>query len=503
MRVLLIAAALLLPHGDSAPLTVAVVLQTGFVERTILPDGKPLFSGMAIEVFEAALDTICKSSALPCWDMTEDGSSYILNSTVEDVITSVEKGLADVGVGDVNEILSRTQRVNFTGAWLDAPLAFLASPLAPTIVSNLWGWLRPFTTEVWLCLLAMTALFAVSLAWLERWSPFSFRNLPPPRGREELRQRVNMKDTWHRAVNSLLGQGPWGIELSSHSARLIWWAMAFMSLFTTTFYTSSLTSQLVAQPASTAINSITDIQSERIPFCVIAGSSAYAFIKNTRNTIAIQRMAAYMVTAPTLKDCLDKLLDAADPVRVVMAEAPLLSVLSSSPPYCGPVVVGTLLAQGYYSFPVRVGHPILSPLSDAILGNMESLVTSDIVTTYLAAGGCSGGGGGGGGGSSSAIGIADLGGVFFATLIIVTLSWVLLGCEVAVWRRREREGWCSRAVFKFCGGHYFVDAYDREDEDAEASYVEDAPRARGARKGVEAGAGGWGAAFSAANPLNW
>ena len=186
--------------------------------------------------------------------------------------------------------------------------------------------------------------------------------------------------------------------------------MAFLSLFTTTFYTSSLTSQLSASAPFTPINSLADIQAEQIPFCVQSNSSAQAFITNPANSVAIRRMAAHMVVAPSLDDCAAKLLDDADPVRAVMAEAPILTFLSSAPPYCGPVVVGTLVAQGYYSFPVQRGHPLAAPLADAVLSNMESLVTNDIVGRYTRSGGdCSGGGRGRGAcsgrASSSAVGM--------------------------------------------------------------------------------------------------
>ena len=501
----------------SLPLTVVVVENKGFVERVLLPTGEVLYTGMAIDVFEAALDHICATSPV-CYSKQEvtyfqsPDNVYGGNTSSgvwTGVIGELQAGRADVGVGDINELLSRSRVVDFTGSWLDAPLAFLASPVTPAITSNLFGWLRPFTNGVWLSLLAMTALFAVSLARVERWSPFSYRNLPPVRGTEELRQRINMKDSWHRAVNSLLGQGPWGIDLSSHSSRLLWWAMAFLSLFTTTFYTSSLTAQLTAALPYTPINSLADIQADRIPFCVTSNSSAQNFIENPVNAASIRRMASYMVTAPSLEACLNKLLDDADPVRVVMAEAPVLAFLSSSPPYCGPVVVGTLTAQGYYSFPVRRGHPVAGLLTEALLANMESLTTGDIVARYSTTGGCGGGGGGGdGGGAAPSIGVEDFGGVFLATLILVLLSWALLACEVAVWRRREGASRAQRCLFKFCGGHYYVEAYKKEDAEAEAHYVEE-PFPRGARKQQATGAAAAEAAAMPAapafisNPLNW
>ncbi len=346
--------------------------------------------------------------------------------------------------------------------------------------------------------------------------------------------------------------------MSSHSARLMWWAMAFLSLFTTTFYTSSLTSQLSAsapftcvckQPLTRAneskelplaraganvsfardfltppapltttptpipirrpINSLSDIQTGQIPFCTQANSSAQAFITNPANSVAIRRMAVHMAVAPTLDACMVKLLDDADPVRAVMAEAPILTFLSSAPPYCGPVVVGTLVAQGYYSFPVQRGHPLAAPLADAVLSNMESLVTNDIVGRYTRSGGdCSGGGGAMDSGAPPAIGVEDFGGVFLATLFIVATAWVLLACEVAVWRRRERPGRVQRACFKLCGGHDFKEAYEVEDEAAEAGYANSAKQRRGANviEGAPSGdraAQREAAEFSAANPLNW
>jgi hypothetical protein len=41
--------------------------------------------------------------------------------------------------------LARSRVVDFTGSWLDAPLAFLALPVLPAQGSNLFTWLLPFT----------------------------------------------------------------------------------------------------------------------------------------------------------------------------------------------------------------------------------------------------------------------------------------------------------------------------------------------------------------------
>lgn len=201
---MLLVAFLLSSSWALPPLRAVVVVAKGFVESTVLPDGTEVFSGLAIDVFEAALDRICDETPASCWAKREVSyyptNAYGTNTSTGEwsgAIGELQAGRADVGVGDINENLLRSRVVTFTGSWLDAPLAFLASPVTPLVRANLWGWLRPFSYGVWLSLLSMTALFAVSLAWLERFSPFSFRNLPPVRGREELRQRVNLKDTWH------------------------------------------------------------------------------------------------------------------------------------------------------------------------------------------------------------------------------------------------------------------------------------------------------------------
>jgi ABC-type amino acid transport substrate-binding protein len=469
----------------SMPLTlnVAVVLSPFFVERHTSTAGAPFYSGLAIDVFQSALDTVCKlfnssycAASFNFTEYTAYGAPDPATGAWSGAIGALASGAADIAVSDINENLARSRVVAFTGSWLDAPLAFLMSPGAPDEPPpDLWAWLLPFSPPVWYALLGMTCLFAVSLAWLERLSPFSFRNLPPVRGREEQRQRVNMKDTWHRAVNSLLGQGPWGIDLSSHSARVIWWAMAFLSLFTTTFYTSSLTSILSRAQPPPPIASLADLQRDQIPFCVAADSAAQAFILSPAAPAAIRVMAAYMTSAPSLEQCMAALLDANDPVRVVLAEAPILALLASSAAYCGrTAVVGTLVAQGYYSFPLRQGHPLAPHFADAILSMMGSLETNGLVTAALGGSGCSGrGGGSGSDGDTPRIALTSMGGVFLATLVLVLLAWALLAAECLVWRARGSSSKGMRILYKFCGGHDYIQAYRREDAAAEAAYVVD------------------------------
>ena len=454
----------------------AVVLSPLFVERYTLPSGGAIYSGLAIDVFTSALQTICQLNSSFCaprlnyTEVTAYGSLDEATGKWSGAIGALVDGWADIAVSDVNENLARSRVVDFTGSWLDAPLAFLALPVLPAQGSNLFTWLLPFTPEVWWCLLGMTTLFATSLAYLERLSPFSFRNLPPVRGREELRQRVNMKDAWHRAVNSLLGQGPWGIDLSAHSARVIWWAMAFLSLFTTTFYTSSLTSILTRAVPTQPISSLADIQQGRVPFCVTSNSTAQDFILNKAAPYSIRVMQAYMTVAPTLTACLSYLLDGANPVRAVMAEAPILTYLASSGSYCNTQVVGALSAQGYYSFPLRPNSPLTPYFKDAILMLMESLELNNLVSAAQSgASGCSSGGSGGGS-ELTRLSLADFGGVLYSTLILVLLSWVLLAVECLVWRARGSSHKALRSLYKFCGGHYYIEAYQAEDMAAEASY---------------------------------
>ncbi len=264
---------LLLPTCLPLPLNVVVVLAPSFVERTVLPTGAAVYSGLAIDVFERALATICDRTA-PCYRREEvtysEAPVYgLLNPSTgvwTGAIGELVAGRADVAVGEISVNLARTAAVNFTSAWLDAPLGFLVPRVLKARTTDLWSWLRPFSANLWLALLGCTAVFALSLAWLDKLSPFSTRNLPPLQGREADRQLMGQREAWHRSITNLLGQGPWGMDLSAHSSRLIFWAMAFLSLFTTTFYTSSLTAQLniaLAPSTSTQVSSLGDIQVRR------------------------------------------------------------------------------------------------------------------------------------------------------------------------------------------------------------------------------------------------
>jgi hypothetical protein len=153
-----------------------------------------------------------------------------------------------------------------------------------------------------------------------------------------------------------------------------------------------------------------------------------------------------------------------------MAEAPILTYLASAGSYCNTEIAGTLTAQGYYSFPLRAGHPLTPAFQKAILANTESLATSKIVDAALggSGGGCSAPGSGGSG--AQRIDLNTMGGIFFSAIMLVVLSWVLLLAECAVWRARDRPGKHWRALFKFCGGHDYIGAYNAEDREVEEAY---------------------------------
>ena len=57
--------------------------------------------------------------------------------------------------------------------------------------------------------------------------------------------------------------------------------------------------------------------------------------------------------------------------------------------------------------------------------------------------------------------------------MLVLLAWALLAAECLVWRARGSSSKGMRILYKFCGGHDYIQAYRREDAAAEAAYVVD------------------------------
>jgi ABC-type amino acid transport substrate-binding protein len=404
--------------------------------------------GFAVDLLNSALARLNATSGGDTFALSvypaPDGQFGALNATSgqwSGVIGEVVRGEADLGLGDITWSAARDRAVQFTGPWLAAPLALLTKPGLSSVGFS-WGWTEPFSTQLWWCVLGMTALFAALLAAAERLSPYSFRNLGDA-GRDASRA-LNAQESVTRALGNLVGQGPWGSDASSWSTRIIVFAMAFFTLIVGTQYSGGITSSATVRRAAAGVAGLSDLAARGAPWGALAGSFSVTYVTTARD-------APTRALARTLREYPDytSLFGAlrAGDVLAVLDDGPLLAFIAAQQPACDFAVV-PVAAGGWYSFPARNGSAFGRALQTAVLELLNDGTIDALVERYGLAGECAPRAAL----ASAALQVADLAGVFIAALGLCALAFVVLAAERAAWAAR-RGGSAGRRINKCCGDH--------------------------------------------------
>ncbi|XP_034239452.1 glutamate receptor ionotropic, kainate 2-like [Thrips palmi] len=204
---------------------------------------------------------------------------------------------ADLGICDLTITYDRERAVDFTMPFMNLGISILYSKPPPK-EPNLYSFLEPLSTEVWIYNAAAFLGVGLVLFVLARVTPWEWDNPHPCNPEpEELENTFTLLNSLWFVMGSVLQQGCDFLP-KAPSTRMVaglWW---FFTLIMISSYTANLAAFLTAAGMNTEnINSAKDLAAQnKVAYGCLDGGSTMAFFANS-NSSDYQRMWAIMSAA--------------------------------------------------------------------------------------------------------------------------------------------------------------------------------------------------------------
>ena len=187
------------------------------------------------------------------------------DQTYDGVIRSVADGICDIAMGDITVTAKRREIVDFSNSIFDNSLRVLIRKATGEHV-DLFSYLRPFSTGLWLTLLVGTILAAILVCFIERKDNDALKD-------KSLGSSAAMS-LWY-SIGTIMGYGA-DFQVQTAAGRLITIGLYLLSLILVATYTANLASDLTLAKSSDIISGIDDIKNGKLPFSrigLLVGSS--------------------------------------------------------------------------------------------------------------------------------------------------------------------------------------------------------------------------------------
>ncbi|XP_015514437.2 glutamate receptor ionotropic, kainate 2 [Neodiprion lecontei] len=301
------------------------------------------------------------------------GSYSDVNKTWDGLVRRLQDHEADLAICDLTINHQRESAVDFTMPFMNLGISILHKK-PETKPPDLFSFLSPFTTDVWIYV--ATAYLAVSLAlfFLARIAPGEWDNPHPCNpDPEELENSFNLMNSMWLSIGSLLQQGS-DILPKAPSIRMVagmWW---FFTLIMTSSYTANLAAFLTAGKMGDSITSAEDLATQSsIKYGVVDGGSTSMFFKNSSNSVYQRMWAAMMEARPSVFTK-----DNAEGVKRVLGEDSKYAFImeSTSIEYhvarsCKLEQIGGFLDNKGYGIAMPLNSPYRTLFSEAVLKLQE------------------------------------------------------------------------------------------------------------------------------------
>ncbi|KAM1062441.1 hypothetical protein EV2_027526 [Malus domestica] len=344
--------------------------RVSFREFVSYTDGNDMFTGYCIDVFTAALNSL--PYAVP-YKLIPFGDGH-KNPSVTELVHKIQTGEFDGAISDIAITTNRTRMADFTQPYIESGLVVVAS-VTPTLNSNPWAFLRPFSPMMW----GVTAAFFVivgTVVWiLEHRQNDEFRG--PPK-----RQLVTI--LWFSFSTWFFAHRENTVSTLGRLVLIIW---LFVVLIINSSYTASLTSILTVQRLSSSIKGLEDLLSSNDPIGYQQGSFARNYLIDELN-VDESRLVPLITPedyAKALKDGPHK-----GGVTAVIDERAFIELFLAS--RCEFSVVGQEFTKTGWGFAFARDSPLAVDLSTAILklsenGDLQRIYDKWLIRTPCASNG--------------------------------------------------------------------------------------------------------------------
>jgi ABC-type branched-subunit amino acid transport system substrate-binding protein/ABC-type amino acid transport substrate-binding protein len=177
------------------------------------------------------------------------------NMTYLKIVKEVANGVYDMFIGDVTITATRREIADFSNPIFDNALRLVVRK-KPDATIDLLSFLKPFTRNLWLLILAASAYAAFLLFLYERQDNDALRH-------KSITSSAAMSG-WF-SVGTLMGYGV-DFEVRTAAGRLLTTGLYILSLILVATYTANLASNLTLLKSNNLISGIDDIKNGKIPF---------------------------------------------------------------------------------------------------------------------------------------------------------------------------------------------------------------------------------------------
>ncbi|UJR16726.1 hypothetical protein I4U23_003626 [Adineta vaga] len=177
------------------------------------------------------------------------------NQSYSSLVQSVVNGDYDIVIGDVTVTSTRRDIVGFSNAIFDNSLRIIMRRTSDIKV-DLFSYLKPFSRNLWLILLAATGFASIILCVLERQK------------NEALKNRTIIASSamslWF-SIGTIMGYGV-DFHVQTAAGRLFTIGLYLLSLVLVASYTANLASDLTILKSKDIIDGLDDLKNGKIPY---------------------------------------------------------------------------------------------------------------------------------------------------------------------------------------------------------------------------------------------
>lgn len=343
------------PRGWEVPtlgkkLRIGVPIKHGFNEfvnvETDQFTKRVTVTGYCIDIFEAVMSTL--PYYIPYEYVPYDTNWY------DDLVNQVHTQKYDAVVGDTTIIANRSNYVDFTLPYTESGVSMVVL-VKKDDNTNIWIFLQPLTTDLWLASLAFF-FFTGFVVWVvEHRINEEFRGPPSQQ----------MGTIFYFAFSTLVFAHKERLESNLSRFTVIIWV--FVVLILTSSYTASLTSMLTVQQLQPTSFDLSDIMKKGGYIGIQQGSNvAFGILKKQPNFDI--NLVKYYNTSQDYSRALKA--GSPDGVEAILDEIPYLKVFLSD--HCDDyTMVGRIYKTDGFGFVFPLGSPLVPDISRAILNVTE------------------------------------------------------------------------------------------------------------------------------------
>ncbi|ESO88309.1 hypothetical protein LOTGIDRAFT_82519, partial [Lottia gigantea] len=294
------------------------------------------------------------------------------NDTWTGLVGDVVHGAADIIAGAFSVTSSRFGAISYSEPYFQSDYAMVTS--ADGRSTSMWAFLKPFSFEVWICILLGSIVAGIATSVLEWHSPFGLN----PKGRK--REKNYGLGSGLLMVCVLITGHTVNVKApKSWPGKVIQNVWAGLAIFIMTSYTANLAAYLAGQSAVILISSIYDskLLSKKVS---LIESSSVEFFLNIINPDLIRNVGQNYVTSTDTAIFMLRNRE----IDVYVDDTPLLEyAVSRLDKDCTVRFVGKGFGSDGYAFGLPKFSWLQVPMSNKILHYVESGYIQDLSRKYI------------------------------------------------------------------------------------------------------------------------